>query len=142
MNQKKLVKNLVAALTPLFDVPVYSWDQNQRRDLPALIVGVDSEEQTKPGLFGHYSCQGFVMAAANGYDDASNEQADELADDAIAALCDDIEASLNAPEEGDDERPATDFHCNRLFVRGTERQTEESSVFVVVKWEAFTRNSD
>ena len=142
MTGKKLTKNLAAALVPFFEVPVVCFDANEKRELPCIVVGYDSEEQTKPGLVGHYTVNGFVMVAVNGYEDASNEQADELADDAIAALCDDIEAALNAPEEGEDERPAQSFHCNRLFVRGTERQQEESSTFVVVKWDAYCRNSD
>jgi hypothetical protein len=142
MTGKKLTKNLAAALVPFFEIPVVCFDANERRDLPCIVVGYDGEEQTKPGLVGHYTVNGFVMVAVNGYDDASNEQADALADDAIAALCDDIEAALNAPEIGADERPAQEIFCYKLFVRGTERQMEESSVFVVVKWEAFCRASD
>jgi hypothetical protein len=142
MCGKKIIKNLVAALTPLFDVPVYPFDQNARRDLPCVVVGYDRDEQTREGLAGHYTVGGFVMAAVNGYDDASNEQADALADDAIEALCDDIEAAINAPDEGEDERPARDFHCNKLFVRGTEREEADSSTLIFVKWDAFTRNSD
>lgn len=142
MVGKKLTKNLAAALVPFFEIPVLCFDANAKRELPAIVVGYDSEELTKPGLTGHYTVNGFVMVAVQGHEDPENEQADTLADEVIDALCSEIEVALNVPDEGDDERPAQDFFCYKLLVRGTERQQEDNSTFVLVKWDAWCRNSD
>lgn len=143
MCGKKLVKNLVSYLTPLFDCPVYAFDSNQIVGLPRVVVGVESEEMSRGGMLGHYTCSGFVMIGVHGREDEGNTLADTLADEAIEALCDRtaLEGSLNLPA-GTDERPAADFHLNRLFVRGTERENQESSTFVFVRFDAFCRNSD
>lgn len=144
MTGKKLTKNLAAYLSPLFEEPVYTFDQNAKRELPCLVVGYESDQQTKEGLAGHYTVSGFLMVGVNGHEDDGNTLADTLADEAIEILCDreGLEAAMNAPAIGPDERPAKDFHLNRLFVRGTEREEQDSSTFVFVRFEAFTRASD
>ncbi|WP_035606208.1 hypothetical protein [Haloferula sp. BvORR071] len=138
MTGKKTVKNLVSYLAPFFEEPVVPFDSNEKRELPFISVGYDNDNQTET-IPGNYTVSGFVCIGVNGYDDGGNTLADSLADEVIDLLCDRaaLEAAMNAPA-GEDERPAKGFHLIRLYVRGTEREEQDSSTFVFVRFDAFT----
>jgi hypothetical protein len=139
MTGKPLVLNLIQYLKAnLPSLPVYSFDSNDKRKLPCLIVGYEANEQSHPGLFGHYTVSGFVAISINGREDKHNATADALALQVSNLLLDKdaLNSALNWSEN--DARRAQNFHCNRLFVRGVDRENQDESTFVFIRFEAFT----
>lgn len=127
-------------LDPIMDVPVYIYDQNTVRELPCILVGVESEEQHN-NLLGNYVLNSFIMVATNGYDDEGNDAADTLASQVLSALYDsDLYTTVNAPLSGD-ARPAQNFTLEALFVNGEERRDEEQSTFIFINLECYTANT-
>lgn len=145
MCGKPLVKNLVYALglsSNNISIPIYTFDLNQTRELPCIVVSYDSEQSSMAGVYGHYTVSGKVIVAYQGYEDDDNSDADSTAQTVITILNNDIESTLNKPVSGTDMRPVSGFGINRLFVRGTNRIDEDHSTMVEVNFEAFAVAKD
>lgn len=141
MTGKAFCKNLKFYLEPLLDCPVYVYDQNIARDLPCVMVGVETETQHET-LTGNYELKGFIMVATNGYDDEDNSDSDTLSDTVIDLLKqDEFESTMNAPLSGVDSRPAVNFTMDDIYITGIERRDEESSTFVFIDLEIYTANT-
>lgn len=141
MISKKLVKNLTYYLNSLssIEIPVYTFDNHNTRDIPAVIVGYTSEVNSFPGDHGHYTVGGFVNVLFQGYEDLDNVDGDDVADKVNDALCDRqaLETALNAPLSGVDPRPANKFGINQLFNRGSTRDDDGHSTEISIQFDAF-----
>ncbi len=138
MCGKKLVLNLQNYLSPLFSIPVYSFDRNQNREVPCIVLGYDAEEMSFKGAGGHYTVGGFAQVLFQGYEDPENSNADSAADELIDHLCsNNLRLNLNYPLTGTDSRPVSGFGIHRLSVRGVKRQEEDHSTVIHVDFDAF-----
>lgn len=140
MCGKPLVKNLVYALglsANNISIPIYTFDRNENRELPCIVISYDSEQSSMTGIYGHYTVSGKTLICYQGYEDADNSDADSMADKVVNILNDNIESVLNKPLSGTDFRSVSGFGINRLFVRGTNRIDEDNSTMVEVNFEAF-----
>jgi hypothetical protein len=138
MCGKKLTLNLQNYLSPIFNIPVYSFDRNRIKEVPCIVVGYDSEESSIKGAFGHYTVGGRIQVVFQGYDDPDTLEADDTADEVIEALCSpDLNLSVNYPETGTDTRPVSGFGMHQLIVRGVTREDEDHSTLININFEAF-----
>jgi hypothetical protein len=120
----QFLANLVSYLSGNQDTTVVRQDSDESKDLPLIICGYRGVEQSRPGLVGHYTVDGFVTVQSVGYDGVSNDTT--LA--TIERLLYTGEAGINA---------GGGVHVHALYVRGFEFDPEGIGNSATVNFEAF-----
>lgn len=142
MTARAFKLNLQAYLEGLLATTVLIEETNADRALPCVIISITGEQQTD-AMPAHYTLEGEVVCAVQGRDDdEDNGTLETLSNAVLEALADEstLEAAMN--KSVPDNRPATGFTLNKLFVEGAEVMHEDSSTFYVISFEAYTYAKD
>jgi hypothetical protein len=106
---------------------VFVYDGNEVEKLPAVVVGVESEERyPDTGLFGNYILDAFIVIKCNGYDDRGNAQSENL-----------LWQIFNILKTG------YVISClDGLFHEGNDRVDAEDSTTIIMRLKAYTHRTD
>jgi hypothetical protein len=140
MTGKATVKNLQNYIEPYFpEIPVYTFDQNQTRNLPCIVIGYDDEDGELSYL-GNYTVKTWVSVAYQGYDDPDNNNADSTARDVMIVICNKslLLSAMNKPTSGTDIRPLTGFGLYDISFPSIKREEEDHSTVVHLDFEFYT----
>lgn len=116
-----LVNNLSGGAT------VFLYDGNEIETLPAVVVGVESEERIQDtGLFGNYELAAFIIIKVNGYDDPKNARSENL----MWQVFDILKAGH------------TITCLDGLFHEGNDRVDADDSTTIIMRFKVFTHRTD
>lgn len=146
MVEKKLIRNLQAFYGGLssIDIPVYTMDRNQTRELPCMVVGYSGSEPSFSGGYGHHTVNTEIKIAFNGYEDEDNE----LADAVESAVIDSLRSygplmdTVNPPLSGSDSRPSTGFKLKGIVLDSVDRTDEDHSSVITIEFRAWCFDAD
>lgn len=146
MTGKPLIRNLkkVTETFILSAIPVYTYDRNNTRELPCIVISYETETPSFTcGNHGHFTVNGSISVQYQGYEDIDNTDADNMANSIASMLMTwPVLSGVNRPTSGTDNRPCSGFHMNALFLRSIEREISETSMDINLKFDAFTAARD
>lgn len=129
MTSRIFTQELATILTDNLsgDVTVFVYDGNEIETLPAVVVGVESEERIQEtGLFGNYELDAFIIIKVNGYDDVVNAQSEDL-----------LWQIFNLLKTG------FVISClDGLFHEGNDRVDADDSTTIIMRFKVFTHRTD
>lgn len=129
MTSRQFTQELATILTNNLSggATVFVYDGNAIETLPAVIVGVESEERhPDSGLFGNYILEAYVIVKANGYDDFGNELTENLHWQVFNIF-----------------KAGHIISClDGLFHEGSDRIDEEDSTTIIMRLKVFTHRTD
>ena len=132
MTSTKFKKYLKEYIQPFVRYPVVVEETNSDRELPCIIITVDSEENANNGMPCHYELEGQVICAVHSRDDdEQNTTLIEMGEKVLEALADNCSLMESMNQE-------TNFKLLGTIINGTTVMQEEATSFYTIGFEAFT----